>query len=249
MVPSEVPNHIERKEWTEVLKRIDSHPSELRSWDNHGYLFIHRALYIEDVPVEVIEALIKAYPESLEQKSKITGILPLLCAVRHYSCPNSNIIKLLVQNYKNAVTATDEDGRTPLIYHLLVCQSPSLEIVNILVEAHSDVVLMRDSKKWYPLHYAAYRGNWEISQYLIQCYPDVLLEENNDNRTPRDITICNCRYAVSEKLREEEETRFGKSDDVPPPSMLVTGQHEQNYYYDVANYGPHKTSFCPLISP
>lgn len=205
MTLMELPNLIHLKRWEEVLAKISSSPDELRSCDNGGFLPIHNACFQGNVPLNVIETLVEAYPQSIKQKSQTYGLLPLHCAVHHYSSTNSEVVKFLLRNYKEGASAKEENGRTPLIYHLLVCQSPSLEMTKLLVHAHLDAVRICDSGKWNPLHYAAYRGNWEISQYLIDMYPDALLEENNENKTPRGITICNGRHQMAEKFREAEE--------------------------------------------
>lgn len=201
----ELPNLIHLKNWEEVLAKICSSPDELHLWDKGGFLPIHNACFEENVPLSVFKALIKAHPNSIKLKSKIDGLLPLHCAVHHYSSTNSDIVKFILKQYKEGVAEKEEKGRTPLIYHLLVCQSPSLEMTRMLVDAQPDVVRIRDNKKWSPLHYAAYRGNWEISQYLIEINPDSLMEENIENRTPRAITICNGRHQMAEKFREVEE--------------------------------------------
>lgn len=246
MGTNELTTHIHRKKWTEVIDRIASYPNEVHSWGNQGDLPLHRACYHEDIPVKVMEALINVYPESVKQKNKITGIIPLHCAVRHYSSTNSDVVKLLLQKHKRGALVKDENGRTPLIYHLLVCQSPSLDVIKILVEAHSDVVRVSDNRKWYPLHYAAYRGDLAISKYLIHWYPDALLEENNDNRTPRDITVCSCRPKLHDKLREEEERHFGRSSVASPPSNKAARQMDQHDY--VVNCGRDKTSLKYAVS-
>lgn len=216
----ELPNSIHLKKWEEVLSKIFSSPDELHLWDKGGFLPIHNACFEENVPLNVIEALIKAYPNSLNQKSQMNGLLPLHCAVHHYTSTNSEIVKFLLKKYKEGAAEKEENGRTPLIYHLLVSQSPSLQMTRMLVDAQPDAVRIRDDRKWSPLHYAAYRGNWEISQYLIEINPDSLMEKNIDNKTPREITICNGRHQMAEKFREAEE-------DIKSGMMKITEHREQ----------------------
>merc|ERR1712150_184881 len=95
------------------------------------------------------------------------------------------------------------------------------EMTRMLVDAHPDAVRIRDNGKWNPLHYAAYRGNWEISQYLIEMNPDALMEENMDNKTPRAITVCNGRHQMAEKFREAEE-------DIQSGMMKITEIRDQS---------------------
>lgn len=219
----DLPNLIHLKRWKEVLEKVSSNPDELCSWDNGGFLPIHNACFLENVPLNVIESFLEVYPESVKQKSQTYSLLPLHCAVHNYSSTNSEVVKLLLASYKEGALAQEENGRTPLIYHLLVCQSPSLEMTKMLADAHPDAVRICDSGKWNPLHYAAYRGNWEISQYIIDMYPDALTEENNDNRTPRDITVCNGRNQMAEKFLEAEE-------DIQSGMMKITVERDESVH-------------------
>lgn len=216
----ELPNLIHLKKWVDVLAKVCSNPEDLHSWDNGGFLPIHNVCFQDNVPMNVIEAFVDAYPESVKLKSQSCGLLPIHCAVHHYSSTNPAIVKFLLRHYKEGASEIEVNGRTPLIYHLLVCQSPSLDTTKMLVDAHPDSVRICDKEKWNPLHYAAYRGNWEISQYLIEMYPDALLEENIDNRTPRGITVCNGRYQLADKFLEAEE-------DIQSGMMKITEHLDQ----------------------
>lgn len=203
---------ISKKKWVEVLERIVSHPDEVRVCKD-GILPIHRACGCDDVPFRVIEALIETYPQSLEQKcNTFDGGLPIHDAVSHdYSTINTDVIKLLLQHYKGSASVKDEDGCTPLQSHLYCSPSPSLEVVKMLVEAHPDAVRTHDQYKWYPLHCAAACDNWQIAIYLIDLYPEALVKHTFTDQIPRIVADEYRKFKMCDKLREEEETRFGRT--------------------------------------
>jgi len=196
---------IAKKRWAEVQERITSSPNETRSWEN-GYLPIHRACWHANaVPIEVIKALIESHPESLKQKTHLSGELPLHIAVRLLFSANSDVVKVLLQHFKEGASVRDYCGRTPLTSHLFSCPSPLLGVTKMLVEAQPETLRMSDRHKWYPLHFAAYRGDWEISEYLIGMYPDALLQEDDEKRTPRGLTVRYRKHQLRDRLHEEEE--------------------------------------------
>lgn len=173
-------------------------------WDKGGFLAIHKVCFEKNLPLNVIKALIKGYPTSVKQKSQSSGLLPLHCAVHQYSSANSEIVRILLIHYQEGSAEKEENGLTPLIYHLLLNQSPSLHMKKMLINARQETIHLKDNREWTPLHCAAYRCIWEISQYLIEINPGSLIEKNIENDTPRLITISNGRYQMAEKFREFE---------------------------------------------
>ena len=193
-----------------IRKGIALHPAEVRSSDTYGNLPIHNACALANIPANVIEELISAYPESVKQTTTHEfSQLPLHYAVN--CCGSSTmtaVVEVLLQNYKEGASVKDTNGLTPLNSHMSACKCPSLDITKMLLDVCPDAVLMCNDYDWYPLHYAAYHGNWEISKYLIDLYPYALMKKDNDGRTPRDIATDNYHYQLCDKLREEEEKQF-----------------------------------------
>lgn len=199
---------IDRERWSEVEERIFSNPNEAYSWKD-GILPIHRACCYKAVPLQVIEALVDAYPMSLQQKSKASGRIPLHFAVCRESSTDSNIFKVILNHYKRGASVKDVRGRLPLSSHLSTSPSLSLEMVKMLVETYPQALFTRSDDQWYPLHHSATRGDWEITQYLIKLNPAALLEENEDDMTPRDIADYFDNYELRNHLLKEEDKRFG----------------------------------------
>lgn len=199
---------ISEENWKKVMERIHSHPNEVYVEDYSDELPIHCVVLKKEVPINVIELLIKVYPQSLQQKTKICNRTPLHNSVIQNHDSTKDIIKLIIQNFTLGASLVDYLGHTPLHSHLIYCDVPSLETVKILVEAYPDSVRTKDKFHLYPLHCAAYTGDWDISQYLIELYPQALLEKSNHQNTPRDLAVTFLKPELHEKLLEEEKKRF-----------------------------------------
>lgn len=130
------------------------------------------------------------------------------------------MVEILLRRYREGASSRDVYGQTPLVYHLRQAPSPSLEVVEMLVEAYPDSASTGDLDGCYPLHCAAKRGEVDIANYLIEMYPDALLEQNKDGRTPQDMAHKDGKFQLRDKLIEEEEKRFGRHQCSSPISMM-----------------------------
>lgn len=75
------------EDWTNVLKRIEKCPQELRIANTHGNLPLHFACYSGNAPTRVIRALVENYPESVNiQNNKRYN--PLILARKNYNTEN-----------------------------------------------------------------------------------------------------------------------------------------------------------------
>lgn len=205
---------IRSEKWEEVLNRTASHPDEVLSFDNIGYLPIHWACGRKNVPVKVIEALIEVYPRSVEQKTKtLHQELPIHVSVRHeYSSINPDVVEVLLRHYKEGAAVGNLHGLTPLGSYLPYAFCCGLEITKMLVEANPDAVRIPDICLWYPLHYAAKCGNWQILKYLIDLYPEALLKKSQHDETPRDLSKSYGHEQLCDKILQEEENHFGNKE-------------------------------------
>lgn len=204
--------YICQEKWKEALERITTHPNEVNTLDETGgYLPIHRACFHDTLPLSLVEALIEANPQSVQVQDLKCGRIPLHNAVFCVSSTNKPIVQALLQKYPEGTAVVDKRGYTPLHVHLRWASKPSLEIVKMLVHVHPEAVRLVSNDDWTPLHLAAYFASWDISQYLIECYPDALLLKNEQKMTPCELTEWNHRYPkCAGRFRAEEETRFGK---------------------------------------
>lgn len=200
---------IARDKWSQVLDAITSDPNLSHTKDDMGELPLHRACAQENVPVEVIEAFVKIYPQALEETSKTYGGSAIFIAVGVMSSTLLDVVKNILKHNKEAATVINDDKRTVLSHHIWKCPKPNLEVVKLLVVAYPEAVRMSDKFAWYPLHCAGKCGSWSIAKYLIDLYPDVLQEQSRYGYFPRDIANMFCEHKLRDKLIEEEKQRFG----------------------------------------
>merc|ERR1712032_1206379 len=200
----ELPTLILKEKWSEVIKRILSHPKEVQYWDVEDYLPIHRACGHANVPVKVIEALIEAYPQCVMDQTREMD-LPLHIVSGQSSLTKHDVVKLLLSYYKLGVLIRNVRGKTSLINYLFCTQPLSLETIKLYAEAHPDVVRISDKLNWFPLHYAVVRNDWNLSEYFITLYPKALWMKNKSGRTPRDLAEAFGKNEFGNKLLKEEE--------------------------------------------
>lgn len=169
--------------WKESMKKMDKNPEEVKIW-HKDLLPLSHACKRSDVNVEVIKKLIDIYPESLITCDQKWNRLPLHWAIR-CNPPNMLAIEVLIKHHPDGAAVKDENGQTPLNYHLWFSRSPSLSLVRLLAEAHPDVVRSTDRFRWTALHHAAKTGRWDIVIYLIDMYPQALIKKDMADLTPR----------------------------------------------------------------
>ena len=83
------------KNWTSAVDSVREKPERARRMDTFGLLPIHRACE-GGAPLELIEMLIIAFPESIRISSSIGGSTPLELALKAYPS-GSPVISLLQQ--------------------------------------------------------------------------------------------------------------------------------------------------------
>jgi len=226
--------------WDKVLKRINSHPDETKSWDEHGDLPIHSALKRSYVPINIVQTLVNVYPNSLKEKSTFCGqsILPLHVAVSHlYKC-QPDVIQYLLDNYIESASITNECGQTPLIIHLHCNPLPDMLVVKILIYAYANAVQLCDDRLWYPLHHAVQssNGNREVLEYIIELYPEALFKKNDENMTPRDIA-----NELVQGLKDAEEQYFCASNSEESSQSLQGSS--SNELYNTEKYSVSGVNF------
>jgi len=122
---------IERKKWMQAIIRCADYPDEAATWlyrlqevegegegeknnakkeDGGKMLPIHAAIVFHS-PVEVIEALVDAYPQGL-RKGDDRDMLPLHMAFRLGASPETTAV--LVDAYPEALKKKDSNSHTPL---------------------------------------------------------------------------------------------------------------------------------------
>jgi len=124
--PTKLIKLVEKKKWEEAIQRCVDHPQEASTWmcrlqevDNVDkkktevrwrILPLHSAIVLH-APVEVIEALVDAYPDGIKTGDD-RQMLPLHMAFRLGASPETAAV--LVDAYPDALGMKDSKGHTPL---------------------------------------------------------------------------------------------------------------------------------------
>ena len=122
------------QQWTALMEHVNRRGAKYR--DHDGLYPLHWACS-GSPPVEVVQALLTAYP-SAAHKVDAEGSTPLHFAT-HYSAPLA-VIETVLKAYPKAISMQDKYGRTPL-YHA-VEKSLSLEVIKLLAQAESSCILL-----------------------------------------------------------------------------------------------------------
>lgn len=194
-------------QWSKSIKRIKSHPIEVRYIDCEGYLAIHHLCECgisDNVPTIMYAALINSFPHSLQMNENRKGFLPFHCAIR--SNTSIHVIKLLLRHYSHAASIKNNYGNYPLHSYLLSEAKPSLDVIKVIVEAYPQAVSLCDKcDLWYPLHCASYHGVESVLYYLIDTYPHALLIKNRSGEKPIDIANNLGNETAFDLLSKEEK--------------------------------------------
>ena len=123
------------QQWSRLVDRITSHRREARLIDSDGLMPLHWACS-GGAPLEVIEAVLKAYPRASKRSDyNDSTALHFAC---HYGA-SEQVVGTLLKAYPKAVYKKDKYGRTPL-YHA-INKSSSLEVIRVLVDADPSMVV------------------------------------------------------------------------------------------------------------
>ena len=185
--------HIVKWDWKAVIKRALKHPEEASTWIStkgvNGvvrFLPVHKACVLNP-PVEVVEALISAYPDGAKSYDQ-DGWLPLHCAA--YYCASESITTLLIQANPAACKAKDEEGRLPL--HYACMKGSSREIVEKLVNACPKSAQLKDDEGLTALHLACGNGcSSEVLEILISACSKSAQSRDDQGRIPLHHLCCN----------------------------------------------------------
>lgn len=119
-------------------------------------------------PKDVVEKLIKHYPEGLKLKEGKFDRLPL-----HIACLTSaptDVMEVLIRYYPEGARCKDSIGRLP-IHYACAHDSPE-EVIEMLLSAFPASAGCSDNNGWLPLHVACRRGlSVNIIRQLIDCFP------------------------------------------------------------------------------
>lgn len=140
---------IKNQNWEAVIDRLDYNPNEstehLQVTTRGGFIasrgFTPLAYAVERrPPVEVVQALIEASPESVGIKVQPGGALPLHIACTWHACPS--VVTVLLEAEPAACRVPDELGNVPL--HSAAFSGATAPVVDSLLRAYPKAALVRN---------------------------------------------------------------------------------------------------------
>jgi hypothetical protein len=102
----------EMGEWDTLMEKLRTKPQLSRCKDHHGMLILHWACTKEDVPSNVLEALLAIYPESISAKNN-AQYLPIHIAVKAKASKES--LRILFKACPSNIVEETPSGKTPLM--------------------------------------------------------------------------------------------------------------------------------------
>ena len=167
--------HIGKRNWPEVLQHMeasrDKQHNDAQDWRKHPnngarYLPIHYCCKYK-APLQVMRAMVEAYPEGLSAASQEFDMLPLHLACQHGCSPA--IMDLLLEHYPYAASTMDAHGLLPL--HLACTEGTSVPVVQALLRANPHAAGVPDRRGMTPLVYAEasnYPSSRQVAELLRQ---------------------------------------------------------------------------------
>lgn len=188
-----------KKDWKAATARTKSNPEEAATWiATKGYngslrfLPLHKACVLQP-PEEVIEALVKAYPDATKSRDQ-DGWLPIHCACFYGA--DAVIIKVLLDGYGKSAQLKDDEGRLPLHYACL--KGASQDVVDALLGTFSKAAMSKDDEGRLPIHHACSKGAPEgVIDALLKASPKGAQAKDDQGRLPLHHA---CRKSSSERI-------------------------------------------------
>mmetsp|Transcript_31922 Transcript_31922/g.67112 ORF Transcript_31922/g.67112 Transcript_31922/m.67112 type:complete len:244 (+) Transcript_31922:116-847(+) len=196
--------HLFEEDWVSAITEIECHPNETRVWSTRPGFFdgeheshvlpIHVACSLH-APLEVVRAIVEAYPECLSMKESAFKRLPIQVACQ-FAAP-LDVIEYLAQEYVAGTLEPDILGRLPI--HYACSNGAPMDVVQALLRANPASALYEDFNGWLPLHVAVHFGaSTEVVNELIRVCPVAVTM-----KTKKQSTALSLAEKISTKNRQE----------------------------------------------
>jgi len=147
---------------------------------------IHQACACKGVPLDFLQALILAYPESILKPETGLNRIPIHIAVKS-QISKENIL-FLVHYHPDSARKKDSLGRVAL--HYALSNLLPLNIISPLIEACPDSVAAVDNFNWTPLHVAVnMSAPSEVVSMLLHARPEVVAMKTQGGSTPLKLAL------------------------------------------------------------
>uniref|UniRef100_A0A6V2QNM8 Uncharacterized protein n=1 Tax=Ditylum brightwellii TaxID=49249 RepID=A0A6V2QNM8_9STRA len=177
--------------WASACARCQTHPKEAARWTHQAGFYegsintkvlpIHIACAL-GAPVDVVDSLIEAYPESAREQETCYGRMPLhLACIYHVPL---GVVNLLLSRFPSGAYFRDAVGRTPIFY--ACTKGPSVDLIEALLDACPDAAKTVDYKGWLPIHVACHMGaSDDVILKLLDAYPSSAMMRTNSGSLPK----------------------------------------------------------------
>lgn len=180
--------------WMEAKLYITENGRCARQWrrcpqfmNNRGDSFvlpIHLAVTHGDVPMDFLESLLFAYPESIEKRESFNQRNCIHIAIK--SRVPDTIISQLLRLYPLAVQCQDSFGRLPL--HYAISNHRSLSLISELIALCPASIAAQDKAGWSPLHVAVDKFSAvDIVELFLMKSMALITLTTKTGKTPLDI--------------------------------------------------------------
>jgi hypothetical protein len=182
------------EDWPAAIAEIECHPHETKVWTTRPGFFdgdhesnvlpIHVACSVH-APLEVIKAIVEAYPECVQAIESAFKRLPL-----HVACQfaaRAGVIKYLVEQYMAGTMESDILGRLPI--HYACSNGAPLDVVKVLLSVNTASTLYSDLNGWVPLHVAVHFGaeTAVVKEILDASPPSIVNLKTRKGNTPMSL--------------------------------------------------------------
>ena len=184
-------NSIANGDWQKAKELVQENGHLVRKWTvapslsggvhASDILPIHQACKMDGVNVPFLEALLFAYPKSIQKRETAFKRTPLHIALRARA--PDEVILFLLNKYPKGAAIQDVLGRVPL--HYAISSHASVFIIQTLIKACRSAACAVDNLGWTPLHVAAnVARSSEMVETLIATAVETVVSRTKKGNTP-----------------------------------------------------------------
>jgi len=181
--------HLFEEDWQSAITEIDCHPHDCQIWSSHAGFFdgdhesrvlpIHVACSLH-APLEVVRAIVNAYPGCLTVRESSFKRLPIHVACM-FAAPE-DVIEYLAREHVAGTLAEDVMGRLPL--HYACSNGLPMAVVETFLSVNPASTLYADFNGWLPLHVAVHFGaSTKVVRVIVRVCPAAVTIETMKSTT------------------------------------------------------------------
>jgi len=180
----------------------------LNSCNLEGSSFLHKVCMNKNVTLEIVQHLLDLYPSAVQYLLELPDFIksaayPLHLACCNKDCPNE-VIELLIEKSDDTLythicyweSNTNRYGGTPLHFYLSRTSNIDLNIVEKMVTAHPETLLLvayygEGTPIQVLMHNKSVGDMYDVVEYLVELNPSSLLAKDGRDQTPLNVACAN----------------------------------------------------------